>query len=123
MVGNLKLEQPSSSLLSRHVAMWGEFVPLKTPKYGGQGGDMLCSGVLIATKKRGVVVQYVDASKQMPFCLTVSLRTPGGERVQLQIINSVTLKQKSRTCLSLDVSLRFRALASVFVARTNQSLS
>lgn len=76
------------------------------------------SGVHIATK-RGMLL-YVDASKQIPFCLKVSLRTPGGKGARLQIINSVTVKQKSRTYLSLllDVSLLLRGLAAVFVAQT-----
>lgn len=89
----------------------------------GGGGDVLCSGVWISYQKEGccwTVRRCLQANAILSE--SVSLRTPGGERVQLQIINSVTVKQKSRTCLSLDASLRLRGLASVFVARTNQSL-
>lgn len=79
-----------------------------------------CEGESFRCTKRGMLL-YVDASEQIPFCLKVSLRTPGGKREQLQIINSVTVKQKSRTYLSLllDVSLLLRGLPAVFVAQTS----
>lgn len=99
MVGNLKLESPSSSLLSRHVAVWGWICSPKdtVPKYGGQGGgDVLCSGVWISYQKEGccwTVRRCLQANAILSE--SVSLRTPGGERVRLQIINSVTVKQKS----------------------------
>lgn len=94
------------------------------PKCGEKraGGVMLCCVQVYISlrKKEGCYCTYMPP-KQIPFCLKVSLRTPWGKRVQLQMINSVTVKQKSRTYLSLllDVSVLLRGLAAVFVAQTS----
>lgn len=56
----------------------------------------------------------------MPSCLKVSLSTPGGKRVQLQIINSVTVKQKSRTSeTDAGCFTAAQGFAAVFVAQTS----